>query len=129
MICINIEEKPWDTERTNGAKSFIGSLELPFIIISWLVRVRRGGQRMAMVHMYSTVFPNAEENFSTARRWNELSECGKEGLAVKPKMSDALLFWSMTPNATLDRLNLNAGCSLIKGEKWSSTKWMYAQEY
>ena len=42
-----------------------------------------------------TVFPSAKGNISAVPWWNELSECGKEGLSVKPKMGDALLFWSM----------------------------------
>ncbi|GJV75393.1 hypothetical protein Tco_1363622 [Tanacetum coccineum] len=39
-----------------------------------------------------TVFPSAKGNISDVPWWNELSECGKEGLFVKPKMGDALLF-------------------------------------
>ncbi|KAI3689377.1 hypothetical protein L2E82_47332 [Cichorium intybus] len=41
-----------------------------------------------------TVFPSAKGNISVVPWWNELSECGKEGLSVKPKMGDALLFGS-----------------------------------
>lgn len=49
-----------------------------------------------------TVFPSAKGNYSAVPWWNELSECGKGGLSVKPKMGDALLFWSMNPDASLD---------------------------
>ncbi|XP_058775457.1 probable prolyl 4-hydroxylase 10 [Vicia villosa] len=31
---------------------------------------------------------------------------GKKGLSIKPKMSDAIFFWSMKPNATLDTSSL-----------------------
>ncbi|KAJ4964796.1 hypothetical protein NE237_016645 [Protea cynaroides] len=79
---------------------------------------RNGGQRIATVLMYlsdveeggETVFPAAKANFSSVPWWNELSECGKEGLSVKPKMGDALLFWSMSPDATLDPSSLHGGC-------------------
>lgn len=54
-----------------------------------------------------TVFPAAKGNFSSVPWWNELSECGKGGLSVKPKMGDALLFWSMKPDATLDPSSLH----------------------
>ena len=54
-----------------------------------------------------TIFPAATANFSSAPGWNELSECGKRGLAVKPKMGVALLFWSMRPDATLDPSSLH----------------------
>jgi prolyl 4-hydroxylase len=54
-----------------------------------------------------TVFPAANMNFSSVPWYNELSECGKKGLSVKPRMGDALLFWSMRPDATLDPTSLH----------------------
>ncbi|KAF7129033.1 hypothetical protein RHSIM_Rhsim10G0205900 [Rhododendron simsii] len=98
---------------------------------------KNGGQRIATVLMYlsdveeggETVFPAAKGNISAVPWWNELSPCGKEGLSVKPKMGDALLFWSMKPDASLDSSSLHGGCPVIKGNKWSSTKWMRVGEF
>ncbi|PQQ13471.1 putative prolyl 4-hydroxylase 10 [Prunus yedoensis var. nudiflora] len=41
---------------------------------------------------------------------------------------DALLFWSMRPDASLDPSSLHGGCPVIKGNKWSSTKWVRVNE-
>lgn len=54
-----------------------------------------------------TVFPSVKVKNSSVPYWDELSECGKTGLSVRPKKGDALLFWSMKPDATLDPMSLH----------------------
>ncbi|XP_031505150.2 probable prolyl 4-hydroxylase 3 isoform X2 [Nymphaea colorata] len=97
------------------------------------INTMQGGQRLATMLMYlsdvkeggETVFPRAAVNISTASaRWNNRSKCAKTGMALRPRMGDALLFWSMHPDASLDALSLHGGCPVIKGDKWSATKWM-----
>ncbi|XP_057435101.1 probable prolyl 4-hydroxylase 3 [Lotus japonicus] len=98
---------------------------------------KNGGQRIATVLMYlsdveeggETIFPAAKANFSSVPWYNDLSVCAKKGLSVKPKRGDALLFWSIRPDATLDPSSLHGGCPVIRGNKWSSTKWMHLEEY
>ncbi|CAA7391456.1 unnamed protein product [Spirodela intermedia] len=98
---------------------------------------KNGGQRMATLLMYlsdveeggETIFPTVKVNSSTLPHYKELSECGRRGLAVKPKRGDALLFWSMRPDASLDPASLHGACPVIKGNKWSCTKWMHIHEY
>uniref|UniRef100_K7L211 Prolyl 4-hydroxylase alpha subunit domain-containing protein n=1 Tax=Glycine max TaxID=3847 RepID=K7L211_SOYBN len=55
-----------------------------------------------------TVFPDAKGNLSFMPWWNELSECRKKKrLSIKLKRVDALLFWSMKLDATLDPSSLH----------------------
>ncbi|XP_038890926.1 probable prolyl 4-hydroxylase 10 isoform X2 [Benincasa hispida] len=99
--------------------------------------IKKGGQRMATLLIYlsdveeggETVFPAAKQCVSSARWWKKLSESGNGGLSVKPKMGDALLFWSMKPDGTLDSTSLHGSSPVIKGEKWACAKLMRVKEY
>ncbi|KAL6518879.1 putative prolyl 4-hydroxylase 7 [Orobanche hederae] len=93
-----------------------------------------GGHRVATVLMYlsnvekggETVFPVSEVKQAKGDDW---SECAKEGYAVKPEKGDALLFFSLHPNATTDPSSLHGSCPVIEGEKWSATKWIHVRSF
>ncbi|KAL8479034.1 hypothetical protein ACS0TY_030800 [Phlomoides rotata] len=119
-----------------ACKSFImkwgKSMSLTMTIFWMISTLRMVGNALLLLDVEEggeSVFPAAKGNYSAVPWWNELSECGKGGLSVKPKRGEALLFWSMKPDATLDSSSLHGGCHVIKGNKWSSTKWMRVHEY
>ncbi|XP_074592317.1 putative prolyl 4-hydroxylase 6 [Curcuma longa] len=96
----------------------------------------RGGHRYATVLMYlsdvekggETVFPIAE-GASSQFKDDSWSECAKNGLAVKPKKGDAVLFFSLHINGTTDPASLHGSCPVIEGEKWSAPKWIHVSSY
>lgn len=90
-----------------------------------------GGQRIATMLMYlatpedggETVFPNADRKVS-GPGW---SDCARKGFAVHPRKGDAVLFFSLKPDGTEDPSSLHGSCPVLKGEKWSATKWMVGE--
>lgn len=54
-----------------------------------------------------TLFPLAKGNSSAAPQGNGLSNPVNNGIRVKPKMGDAVLFFYMMPDGTVDPLSLH----------------------
>lgn len=46
------------------------------------------------------------------------------GIKYKPRAGDAVLFWSIHPDMTRDKHSLHGGCPVVKGTKWTATKWI-----
>lgn len=62
-------------------------------------------------------------------KYDSWSDCAKDGYAVKPRKGDALLFFSLHLDATTDSDSLHGSCPVIKGEKWSATKWIHVRSF
>lgn len=97
--------------------------------------VKNGGNRWSTVLMYlhdwleeggETVFPKVPSPKGTNP---EFSECARNSLAVKPRKGDAILFHSMTFSGELEPRSMHGACPVIKGEKWSMTKWIHTGHY
>lgn len=95
-----------------------------------------GGHRVVTVLMYlsnvekggETVFPNSEGK-TIQPKDDSWSDCAKNGYAVKPWKGDALMFFSLHPDATTDTNSLHGSCPVIEGEKWSATKWIHVRSF
>ncbi|PQQ01225.1 putative prolyl 4-hydroxylase 7 [Prunus yedoensis var. nudiflora] len=75
-----------------------------------------------------TVFPNTEAQMSQSKD-EDASDCAKQGYSVKPYKGDALMFFSLHPDATTDPSSLHGSCPVIEGEKWSATKWIHVRSF
>eukprot|EP00877_Chromochloris_zofingiensis_P008230 jgi/Chrzof1/3660/Cz13g04040.t1 len=98
------------------------------------------GPRVATVLIYlndveeggETAFPEGSEwaHASQQQRLGPVSKCAAGHVAFKPKKGDALLFFSIKPDGrTEDYHAMHTGCPVIKGVKWTATKWIHARPF
>lgn len=98
------------------------------------------GPRVCTVLMYlndvieggETAFPDS--NFwvdkSLPARLGPFSPCAAGSVAFKPKKGDAFMFWSIHPDGKReDSWSMHTGCPVLKGVKWTATKWIHARPF
>jgi hypothetical protein len=56
---------------------------------------------------------------------NDWRNCNDGSFKYAPRQGDAVLFWDVKPDLTIDTHSLHGGCPVIKGEKWAMTKWIH----
>jgi len=89
-------------------------------VILYLNDVAQGGE---------TAFPESDAWSTRPVNDEVLSKCAKGSVAVKPKRGDALLFFSLNSDQTMDDASLHAGCPVIEGVKWTATKWIHTAPF
>jgi prolyl 4-hydroxylase len=45
------------------------------------------------------------------------------------RRGDVLLFWSVTLEGKIDPASMHAGCPVIRGTKWTGTKWLHQRPF
>ncbi|KAJ0982784.1 hypothetical protein J5N97_011039 [Dioscorea zingiberensis] len=94
--------------------------------------IRAWGNRIATVLMYlsnvgkggETIFPLSEAKLSQKKDDESWSECAMAGYSVKAVKGDALLFFNLHPNQSVDLESFHGSCPVIHGQKWTATKWI-----
>jgi len=92
---------------------------------------KQASQRIATVLVYlSDVEEGGETSFlfegvgGTERIKTVDYKACDTGIKYRPRAGDALLFWSMHPDGSKDKHSLHGGCPVVKGVKWTATKWI-----
>lgn len=92
-----------------GNKSTLGlSQPLMATVVLYLSNVTQGGELL---------FPNSEEK---NKMW---SDCAKTSNVLRPVKGNAILFFTVHPNAAPDESSSHTRCPVLEGEMWSAVKF------
>lgn len=103
-----------------------------------------GGKRIATILMFlhepteggETSFvlgnPLGKVKERIERTKDQFSDCGYrggKGFAVKPKVGDAILFFSFSEAGITDNNSMHASCPTLGGTKWTATMWIHERPF
>ena len=75
-----------------------------------------------------TAFPHSQwldKEVQTAGK--SYTKCTEGGVAAHPRKGNAVMFWDTKVGSIYqDKWSMHAGCAVLKGTKWSATKWVSA---
>lgn len=57
------------------------------------------------------------------------ASCEPGEFKYKPRMGDAVLFFSLDPDLAINPRSLHGGCAVRSGEKWVATKWIHEKPF
>jgi prolyl 4-hydroxylase len=60
-----------------------------------------------------------------AKEVTDFASCEEHEFKYKPRLGDAVLFYSLDPDLTINPRSLHGGCAVTRGEKWVATKWIH----
>ena len=97
-----------------------------------VLRMLRGGEQNRLITVFwylsnvtaggHTIFPYANRGgggFST-------EDCDiPTALKVQPIKGEAIIFYSLNSDGSIDKKSLHGGCPVIDGTKWSANKWIW----
>ncbi|KAI3974943.1 hypothetical protein MKX01_005054 [Papaver californicum] len=86
-------------------------------VVLYLSNVNRGGEILFL----ESELKNTQEKDET---W---SDCSRKGYAVKPMKGNALLFFHLHVNTSVDDKSSHSRCPILKGEKWCATKTFHVR--
>lgn len=89
-------------------------------------------QRMATMLLYlsdvqeggETIFKREGRN-GDRKPVTDWASCEEDAFKYKPRMGDAVLFYSLDPDLKINPRSLHGGCPVKKGEKWVATRWIH----
>lgn len=101
----------------HGDKDGDGGASLMATVVLYLSNVNRGGEILFL----ESELKNTQVKDET---W---SDCARKGYAVKPVKGNALLFFHLHVNTSVDDKSSHSRCPILEGEKWCATKTFHVR--